>query len=101
MVNEVSMNPNEQRQTFDALIQQHLPLRPAKLRMLMELRESIAEAREKGASYEVICGYRAVGCGKFEDIALAASVPYQKLSIRNVMQRWKLCAVLHWIEQKE
>jgi hypothetical protein len=57
MVNEVSMNPNEQRQTFDALIQQHLPLRPAKLRMLMELRESIAEARKKGASYEVIRSY--------------------------------------------
>lgn len=51
------MNPNEQRQTFDALIQQHLPLRPAKLRMLMELRESIAEARKKGASYEVIRSY--------------------------------------------
>ena len=39
MVNEMSMNPNEQRQTFDALIRQHLPLRPAKLRMLMKLRE--------------------------------------------------------------
>jgi IS30 family transposase len=51
------MNPNEQRQTFDALIRQHLPLRPAKLRMLMELRESIAEARKKGASYEVIRSY--------------------------------------------
>jgi hypothetical protein len=51
------MNPNERRQTFDALIQQHLPLRPAKLRMLMELRESIAEARKKGASYEVIRSY--------------------------------------------
>jgi hypothetical protein len=47
MVNEPSMNPNEQRQTFDALIRQHLPLRPAKLRMLMELRESIAEARKE------------------------------------------------------
>ena len=57
MVNEPSMNPNEQRQTFDALIRQHLPLRPAKLRMLMELRESIAEARKKGASYEVIRSY--------------------------------------------
>ena len=57
MVNESSMNPNEQRQTFDALVQQHLPLRPAKLRMLMELRESIAEARKKGASYEVIRSY--------------------------------------------
>jgi hypothetical protein len=57
MVNEVSMNPNERRQTFDALIRQHLPLRPAKLRMLMELRESIAEARKKGASYEVIRSY--------------------------------------------
>jgi hypothetical protein len=39
------------------LIRQHLPLRPAKLRMLMELRESIAEARKKGASYEVIRSY--------------------------------------------
>src|ERR1700743_1060217 len=57
MVNEMSMNTNEQRQTFDALIRQHLPLRPAKLRMLMELRESIAEARKKGASYEVIRSY--------------------------------------------
>ena len=57
MVNEPSMNANEQRQTFDALIRQHLPLRPAKLRMLMELRESIAEARKKGASYEVIRSY--------------------------------------------
>jgi IS30 family transposase len=57
MVNEVSMNPNERRQTFDALIEQHLPLRPVKLRMLMELRESIAEARKKGASYEVIRSY--------------------------------------------
>ncbi len=57
MVSETSMNPNEQRQTFDALVQQHLPLRPAKLRMLMELRESIAEARKKGASYEVIRDY--------------------------------------------
>jgi hypothetical protein len=51
------MNPNEQRQTFDALIRQHLPPRPAKLQMLMELRESIAEARKKGASYEVIRSY--------------------------------------------
>lgn len=51
------MNANEQRQTFDALIRQHLPLRPAKLRMLMELKESIAEARKKGASYEVIRSY--------------------------------------------
>jgi len=41
------MNPNDRRQTFDDLIKQHLPLRPAKLRMLMELKESIAEARKK------------------------------------------------------
>ncbi len=53
------MNANESRNAFDALIQQHVPHRPAKLRLLMEFRDSIAEARKKGASYEVIRTYLA------------------------------------------
>jgi hypothetical protein len=56
-VNEPPMNTNEQCQAFDALVRQHVPARPPKLRMLMELRDSIAEARKKGASYEVIRSY--------------------------------------------
>jgi hypothetical protein len=56
-VNEPPMNTNEQCQTFDALVRQHTKARPPKLRLLMELRDSIAEARKKGASYEVIRSY--------------------------------------------
>jgi negative regulator of sigma E activity len=48
------MNAQEQRETFNALIQQHSPIYPAKIRELLELRDSIAEARKKGASYEII-----------------------------------------------
>jgi len=51
------MNTHEQRETFDALIRQHSPTYPAKLRELLELRDSIAEARKQGASYEIIRSY--------------------------------------------
>jgi hypothetical protein len=55
--NESCMNLNEQRETFDALVRQHESVRSPKRRELMELRDSIAEARKRGASYEVISTY--------------------------------------------
>jgi hypothetical protein len=55
----MTMNANDSRRAFDVLIQQHVPHRPAKLRLLMEFRDSIAEARKKGASFEVIRTYLA------------------------------------------
>jgi IS30 family transposase len=51
------MNAHEQRETFDALIRQHSPAYPAKLKELLDLRDSIAEARKQGASYEIIRSY--------------------------------------------
>jgi len=51
------MNAHEQRETFAALIRRHAPTYPAKLKELLELRDSIAEARKQGASYEIIRAY--------------------------------------------
>ncbi len=53
------MDANDSRHAFENLIQQHPSLRPAKLRLLLEFRDSIAEARKKGASYEIIRTYLA------------------------------------------
>jgi negative regulator of sigma E activity len=54
---ESSMNSHEQRENFAALIKQYEPAQPAKIRELLELRDSIAEARKMGASYEIIRSY--------------------------------------------
>jgi len=51
------MNAHEQRETFDALIRQHSPTYPAKIKELLELKDSIAQARKQGASYEIIRSY--------------------------------------------
>lgn len=51
------MNLTEQRESFAALVRQHEPLHSPKLQILMELRDSIAEARNKGASHDVIRTY--------------------------------------------
>lgn len=51
------MNLAEQRESFAALIREHEPLRSPKLKLLLELRESISEARKKGASHETIRSY--------------------------------------------
>jgi negative regulator of sigma E activity len=51
------MNAHEQRETFDALIRQHSQTYSAKLKELLELKDSIAEARKQGASYEIIRSY--------------------------------------------
>ena len=48
------MSANEQREAFDALVRQHEMFCPTKLRVLMDFRDSIAEARKKGASFETI-----------------------------------------------
>jgi len=56
-LNEQIMNLTEQRESFAALIRQHEPLHSPKLQTLVELRDSIAEARNKGASHEVIRTY--------------------------------------------
>lgn len=51
------MNPTEQRESFAALIREHEPLHSPKLKTLLELRDSITEARNKGASHETIRSY--------------------------------------------
>jgi hypothetical protein len=51
------MNPTEQRESFAALIREHDPLHSPKLKTLLELRDSISEARNKGASHETIRSY--------------------------------------------
>jgi hypothetical protein len=48
------MSVTEQRESFAALVREHEPIRSPKLKILMELRDSIFEARKKGASHEII-----------------------------------------------